>query len=90
MYNFAGLNFTETIKSFVSKESIDTKYTSQKKADVWRGHIQQEHINTVDRLCGAVFSSFGYSQIPNLQNVRNTSYATYIAKSEISRSDLFL
>ncbi|RUS86589.1 hypothetical protein EGW08_005670, partial [Elysia chlorotica] len=80
IYEFIGLDFTESIAKFVYQKTHSNKAGSGYSTDradaleacyKWRKSISYEHAKAFDNFCGESFQKLGYLPSGSLKNLRN-------------------
>lgn len=73
MFKFLGLQFSDADQEFLrNKSSLSVRFP------VWRRHIDEQHLQVVDRYCSKLYQMFGYIPLKSITDVQNISYPDHI------------
>lgn len=71
IFNFIKVPFTHRDENFIVSTSIEASKNSTYKANVWRDHISQKHLTTVNTYCSELSRRLGYISFKYVYDVRN-------------------
>ncbi|KAL4230821.1 hypothetical protein ACF0H5_011195 [Mactra antiquata] len=82
IHNFVDLPFNKRVENFVLAESVKPKKNSTHMSIKWRTHIQQEHLNVVEKNCDELFKTLGYLPLSNIRDVRNLNIEDHVPHND--------
>lgn len=71
IFDFIEIPFSSNDKQFILSTSIDTKLNATYRANIWRDHISQRHLDVVNTYCKNLYKKLGYVSFNSVDSVRN-------------------